>query len=130
MKTSRSRPPDTTPIPCTVWFGPTVSAKEERDFIDHLASAHGVAVCCWPRDAERIQHLAAAGVPRLLLTRPDAPAPEPSRHQSCVGPSASNEEIHRALVELNAGARSGVACRLQDRSESSTRAKAPVLPRR
>lgn len=102
MKAARQRPPDTTPVRCTVWFGPIVSAKEEREFIHQLVSEHGVAVCCWPRDTERIEHLAEAGIPRLLLMRPDALPPAPSTHQTCVDRSATDDELHHALVASGA----------------------------
>lgn len=68
--------------------------------IDHLVADHGVAVCCWPRDAERVMHLAAARVPRLLLVRPNAEPPAPTAQQAWVDSSASNDEIHTALVAL------------------------------
>jgi hypothetical protein len=100
MTTTQHRPPDTTPVPCSVWFGPIVSASEEREFIDLLVTRHGVGVCCWPRDAVRVEHLAAAGVPRLLLVRPDATPPAPADHQTCVCRTASKDEIHEALVGL------------------------------
>jgi hypothetical protein len=105
MNTVRRRPAHTTPVRCTVWFGPLVSAKEEREFIDHLVSEHGVAVCCWPRDTARIQHLAEADVPRLLLVRPDARPPTPSIHQTCIDRRATNDELHQALVELASDSR-------------------------
>lgn len=98
--TTGNRPPHTEPVPCSVWFGPVVSASEERDFIDLLVSRHGVGVCCWPRDAGRIEHLAAAGVPRLLLVRPDATLPAPCAHQVCVCRTAGRDEIHDALAAL------------------------------
>ena len=95
MTTSRRRPPDTPPsttrpVPCSVWFGPVVTVAEEREFIDHLVSEHGVGVCCWPRDAARVEHLAAAGVPQLLLVGTDAIPPTPGPRQSWVRRTASN----------------------------------------
>ena len=84
----------------SVWFGPVVSAAEERKFIRYLAADHGVAVCCWPRDAERVEHLAAAGVPRLLLIRAGCVPPAATSRQVCVSRSASPDEIHRALTSL------------------------------
>lgn len=100
MMTTGNRPPSTPAVPCSVWFGPVVSAPEEREFIEMLVSGHGVGVCCWPRDAARIEHLAAVGVPRLLLVRADAAPPAPCPHQACVCRTASKEEIHEALVAL------------------------------
>lgn len=96
-----STPPHTRPIPCSVWFGPVVSASEERDMIEHLVADHGVAVCVWPRDAERVGHLAEAHVPRLLLVRSDGIPPAPAAQQAWVPTSASNDEIHTALVTLS-----------------------------
>jgi hypothetical protein len=105
---SSNRPPDTSAVPCSVWFGPHVSASEEREFIDLLVIRHGVGVCCWPRDAVRIEHLAAAGVPRLLLVRPGASLPAPCEHQACVCRTASREEVHAALVGVcDCGERDG-----------------------
>jgi hypothetical protein len=105
MTTTETRPPDTssparTSVPCSVWFGPIVTASEEREFIDMLVSRHGVGVCCWPRDEARIEHLARAGVPRLLLVGPDAIPPVSCDHQVCVCRTASSDEIHEALVSL------------------------------
>jgi len=104
MTTTQSRPPSTPPhtrpIPCSVWFGPVVSPSQERDMIEHLVADHGVAVCCWPRDAERVGHLAEAHVPRLLLVRSDAVPPAPDAQQAWVPSSAGNDEIHTALVAL------------------------------
>ena len=100
MTSSRSGPPDTPVVPCSVWFGPVVTPAEEREFIEHLAAEHGVAVCCWPRDAARVEHLEAAGVPRLLLVGSDAIPPAPAPRQSWVRRSASNAEVHEALVKL------------------------------
>ena len=68
--------------------------------IEHLVADRGVAVCCWPRDAERVSHLAAARVPRLLLVRSDASPPAPTAQQAWVHSSASDDEIHLALVAL------------------------------
>jgi hypothetical protein len=100
MESTGNRPPHTEPVPCSVWFGPVVSASQEREFIDMLVSEHGVGVCCWPRDAARVEHLARAGVPRLLLVRPDAVPPAPREHQACVWRTAGDDEIHNALVAL------------------------------
>jgi hypothetical protein len=100
MKSTQSRPPSRAAIPCSVWFGPVVSAGEERELIDHLKSAHGVGVCCWPRDAARIEHLAAAEVPRLLLVGSDTTPPAPAARQAWIVKSASNVEIHEVLVRL------------------------------
>jgi hypothetical protein len=100
MTSSQSGPPDTPVVPCSVWFGPVVTAAEERAFIEHLVSEHGVAVCCWPRDAVRVEHLAAAGVPRLLLVGVETIPPAPAPHQWWVRRTASNAEIHEALVGL------------------------------
>lgn len=104
MTNSGLRPPDTPPIPCSVWFGPAVTVSEERAFIEHLVSEHGVGVCCWPRDARRIEHLAAAGVPCLLLVGPGVSPPPAAPRQAWVRPSAGMDEIHVALVELCDGA--------------------------
>ena len=69
--------------------------------IDHLVADSGVAVCCWPRDSERVLHLAAARIPRLLLVRADATPPPPTAQQAWVDSAASNDEIHTALVALS-----------------------------
>ena len=90
-----------TPIPCSVWFGPVVSDAEERELISQLVSEHGVGVCCWPRDVVRVEHLAAAHVPRLLLVRSDAVPPAPAAEQAWVESSAGDDEIHDALVALS-----------------------------
>ena len=100
MASSQTRPPDRPAVPCSVWFGPVVTATEEREFIEHLVSEHGVAVCCWPRDVARVAHLAAAGVPRLLLVGGDAIPPAPAPQQSWVRSSASNADVHEALIKL------------------------------
>ena len=98
--TTTQRPPHRAPIPCSVWFGPVVSPVEERKLIDQLVAKRGVGVCCWPRDAERVEHLAAARIPRLLLVRPDSVPPALAPQQAWVDSSASIEEIHDALVAL------------------------------
>ena len=98
--TTTHLPPHTPPIPRRVWFGPVVSAVEERTLIDELVAEHGVGVCCWPRDAERIEHLAAANVPRLLLVRSDAVPPAPAAQQAWVESTAGYDEIHEALRAL------------------------------
>ena len=103
MASSQSGPPDTAVVPCTVWFGPVVTPAEEREFIEHLVSEHGVGVCCWPRDAARAEHLAVAGVPRLLLVGVDAIPPAPAPLQSWVRRNASNAEVHEALLSLCRG---------------------------
>jgi len=92
--------PPSPAIACGVWFGPVVSPAEERDLIAHLVVEHGVGVCCWPRDAARIEHLAAANVPRLLLVGPDSIPPAPAPGQAWVSTTARNDEIHDALVGL------------------------------
>ena len=95
-----ARPPHPPAAPCTVWFGPIVRDYEEREFIGLLVSEHGVGVCCWPRDVARMEHLAAAGVPRLVLVAPDAIPPAPADHQISLRRTASNDEIHDALTRL------------------------------
>ena len=95
-----TQPPSTPAIACSVWFGPVVSPAEERELIDHLVVEHGVGVCCWPRDAVRIEHLASAHVPRLLLVRPDSAPPAPAPGQAWVRTNAGNDEVHAALVAL------------------------------
>ena len=100
MTVTQSNPPSAGAIPCSVWFGPVVTPAEERELIEHLVSEHGVGVCCWPRDAARVEHLAAAKVPRLLLVRSDAVPPALAPQQAWVDTAASNEEIHAALVAL------------------------------
>jgi len=98
MTRTKARPPDTSPVPCSVWFGPRVTPAEERDFIDHLVAERGVAVCCWPRDTALVRKLASAGIPRLLLVGPDAIPPDPAPQQAWVRRAAGNDEIHDALV--------------------------------
>src|ERR1700730_7093022 len=100
METSQGNPPGTRAIACSVWFGPVVAPAEERDLIDHLVSEHGVGVCCWPRDGARVEHLAAATVPRLLLVGPDTTPPASAPGQAWVRTSAGNDEVHAALVAL------------------------------
>ena len=100
MTTPQRRPPSTSPISCSVWFGPVVQPAEERDLIDHLVQEHGVGVCCWPRDAVRVEHLAAAKVPRLLLVGPSTIPPPPAPKQAWLRTTATNDEVHAALVDL------------------------------
>lgn len=97
-------------IACSVWFGPLVSPAEERDLIAHLAEQHGVGVCCWPRDTARVEHLAAANVPRLLLVGPGSIPPLPAPGQAWVRTTARNAEIHDALVRLCGPARPELRC--------------------
>jgi hypothetical protein len=99
MTTAQGQPPSS-PITCSVWFGPVVQPGEERDLIDHLVHEHGVGVCCWPRDAVRVEHLAAANVPRLLFVGPNCIPPVPVPGQAWLPTSAGNDEVHAALVEL------------------------------
>ena len=105
MKSPQRRPPSTSPINCSVWFGPRVSPAEERDLIAHLVEQRGVGVCCWPRDTARVEHLAAANVPRLLLVDPGSTPPVPAPGQAWLRTTARNTEIHDALVGLCGSAR-------------------------
>jgi hypothetical protein len=122
MTANDDRPPSTAAVPCSVWFGPVVSPAEERKLIDHLKSARGVGVCCWPRDAERVEHLAAADVPRLLLVGSEATAPAAADRQAWIVISATNDEVHDALVRLTASADGESVAASGDRVGESVRA--------
>jgi hypothetical protein len=41
-----------------VWFGPSITASEERELMSFLGAHNGVAILCWPRDSAHLEHLA------------------------------------------------------------------------
>lgn len=103
----------------SVWFGPTVGHKDERELMAFLGAHNGVAVLQWPRDAQRAHVLAEAGLPRLLLVHP-SPEPPPAcdRLQMALPQDADVDEIRRCLESLRTSAAmlrlSAVTPRLDD----------------
>ena len=114
MQTTSEAPPDrvvsaprlTEPdlVPSSVWFGPFVSERLERDFMAFLGTHNGVAVLTWPRDREHAEHLACAGVPRLLLVLPTTAPPRDAPLQAWLPSDASHSEIHECLLTLSRAA--------------------------
>lgn len=91
-------------VPSSVWFGPVVPDSVERDFMSFLGAHNGVAVLTWPRDRAHLEHLARAGLPRLLLV-PLTEAPPPAEPlQDWLPAGASHAEIHGRLLALSRAA--------------------------
>jgi hypothetical protein len=100
--------------PCSAWFGPGMPSSLERELMAFLGAHHGVAILHWPRDAVRVQHLARAGLPRLLLV--DAAVEPPSGNsplQDWLSFPANRNDIHDRVVALSrvVAERHASACR-------------------
>jgi hypothetical protein len=99
--------------PCSAWFGPGMPSSLERELMAFLGAHHGVAILHWPRDAGRVEHLARAGLPRLLLV--DASVEPPAGNDSLqdwLSSPASRNDIHDRVVSLSriAAERQASAC--------------------
>jgi hypothetical protein len=115
MEASSDAPPRTTPpcrasepdphiVPSSVWFGPFVPDSLERDFMAFLGAHNGVAVLTWPCDRVHAEHLARAGLPRLLLVPPATAPPTVEPLQDWLPRGASHAEVHRSLLTLSLAA--------------------------
>ena len=91
-------------VPSSVWFGSFVPEHLERDFMAFLGAHNGVAVLTWPRDREHAEHLAQAGLPRLLLVPSPEVPPRAAPLQDWLPIEASHVEIHRCLLMLSRAA--------------------------
>ncbi len=91
-------------VPSSVWFGPFVPDGLERDFMAFLGAHNGVAVLTWPRDRARAEHLARAGLPRLLLVPPTTAPPPVEALQDWLPTDAPNTEVHHRLLALTRAA--------------------------
>jgi hypothetical protein len=120
---AEAEPPSPAPctevVPSSAWFGPGMPASLERELIAFLGAHHGVAIVHWPRDASRVEHLADAGLPRLLLVDPLAgPPPEGGPLQDWLLAPADRQDVHERVARLfrRAAQRHNAAChpRLDD----------------
>jgi hypothetical protein len=87
---------------CSAWFGPGMPSSLERELMAFLGAHHGVAILHWPRDADRVDHLARAGLPRLLLV--DASVEPPAGNgplQDWLPSPASRQDIHDHVLTLS-----------------------------
>jgi hypothetical protein len=98
------RPTESTLVPSTVWFGAFVPDSLEREFMEFLGTHNGVAVLTWPRDAAHAEHLARAGLPRLVLVPPSETPPPEGPLQDWLPSAASHAEIHGCLIALSRAA--------------------------
>jgi hypothetical protein len=99
-----SRSADPALVTSSVWFGPFVPEHFERDFMAFLGAHNGVAVLTWPRDREHAEHLAQAGLPRLLLVPSPEVPPRTAPLQDWLPTGASYAEIQRCLLKLSRAA--------------------------
>ena len=91
-------------VTSSVWFGPFVPEHFARDFMAFLGAHNGVAVLAWPRDREHAEHLAQAGLPRLVLVpSPEVPPPA-APLQDWLPTGASYAAIQRSLLKLSRAA--------------------------
>ena len=91
-------------VSSTVWFGPFVSERLEREFMAFLGTRSGVAVLTWPRDREHAERLARTGLPCLFLVPSTEIPPAVGPLQDWLPLRASHVEIHHRLLSLTRAA--------------------------
>lgn len=100
MESRTDTSPEPDRVPSTVWLGPFAPEHFERDFMAFLRTRNGVAVLTWPRDRERAEQLARAGVPCLFVVPPTA-TPCGAPRQAWLPIDSSRAEVFDCLLDLS-----------------------------